>query len=120
MVNMPDRETKLKDAIHTLKAAIAAVAEEYDYILIDCPPTLDLLTLNALCAADGVLIPMQCEYYALGRALPIVGTLRKMRQHISIPRLEIEGTPGGPCTTPHDTVAAGGRAARTALRQQAL
>jgi len=90
MVSMPDRETKLKDAIHTLKAAIAAVAEEYDYILIDCPPTLNLLTLNALCAADSVLIPMQCEYYALEGLSDLVGTLRKMQQHLN-PTLEIEG-----------------------------
>ncbi len=90
MVNMPDRETKLKDAIHTLKAAIAAVAEEYDYILIDCPPTLNLLTLNALCAADSVLIPMQCEYYALEGLSDLVQTLRKMQQHLN-PTLEIEG-----------------------------
>ena len=90
MVSMPDRETKLKDAIHTLKAAIAAVADQYDYILIDCPPTLNLLTLNALCAADSVLIPMQCEYYALEGLSDLVGTLRKMQQHLN-PTLEIEG-----------------------------
>ena len=76
MVSMPDREIKLKDAIHTLKAAISAVADQYDYILIDCPPTLNLLTLNALCAADSVLIPMQCEYYALEGLSDLVGTLR--------------------------------------------
>jgi chromosome partitioning protein len=90
MVSMPDRETKLKDAIHTLKAAIAAVADQYDYILIDCPPTLNLLTLNALCAADSVLIPMQCEYYALEGLSDLVQTLRKMQQHLN-PSLEIEG-----------------------------
>ena len=90
MVSMPDRETKLKDAIHTLKAAIAAVAEEYDYIIIDCPPTLNLLTLNALCAADSVLIPMQCEYYALEGLSDLVQTLRKMQQHLNT-TLEIEG-----------------------------
>ena len=90
MVSMPDRETKLKDAIHTLKAAIAAVADQYDYILIDCPPTLNLLTLNALCAADSVLIPMQCEYYALEGLSDLVGTLRKMQQHLN-PALVIEG-----------------------------
>jgi chromosome partitioning protein len=90
MVNMPDRETKLKDAIHTLKAAIEAVADQYDYILIDCPPTLNLLTLNALCAADSVLIPMQCEYYALEGLSDLVQTLRKMQQHLN-PTLQIEG-----------------------------
>ncbi len=90
LVNLPDRETRLKEAIHTLKAAIAAVAEEYDYILIDCPPTLNLLTLNALCAADSVLIPMQCEYYALEGLSDLVQTLRRMQQHLN-PELEIEG-----------------------------
>jgi chromosome partitioning protein len=90
MVSMPDRETKLKDAIHTLKAAILAVAQEYDYILIDCPPTLNLLTLNALCAADSVLIPMQCEYYALEGLSDLVQTLRKLQQHLN-PELHIEG-----------------------------
>jgi chromosome partitioning protein len=90
MVSMPDRETKLKDAIHTLKAAILAVAQEYDYILIDCPPTLNLLTLNALCAADSVLIPMQCEYYALEGLSDLVQTLRKLQQHLN-PDLHIEG-----------------------------
>ncbi len=90
MVGMQDRETRLKEAIHTLKAAIAAVAEEYDYILIDCPPTLNLLTLNALCAADSVLIPMQCEYYALEGLSDLVQTLRKMQQHLN-PNLQIEG-----------------------------
>jgi chromosome partitioning protein len=90
MVSMPDRETKLKDAIHTLKAAIEAVADQYDYILIDCPPTLNLLTLNALCAADSVLIPMQCEYYALEGLSDLVQTLRKLQQHLN-PDLQIEG-----------------------------
>ena len=83
MVSMPDRETKLKDAIHTLKAAIAAVAEEYDYILIDCPPTLNLLTLNALCAADSVLIPMQCEYYALEGLSDLVNSIKKVHANLN-------------------------------------
>ena len=90
LVNLPDREVRLKDAIHKLKAAIQAVAEEYDYILIDCPPTLNLLTLNALCAADSVLIPMQCEYYALEGLSDLVQTLRRMQQHLN-PDLSIEG-----------------------------
>ncbi|MCS6996846.1 MAG: AAA family ATPase [Casimicrobiaceae bacterium] len=90
LVNLPDRETKLKEAIRTLRAAIAEVAEAYDYILIDCPPTLNLLTLNALCAADSVLIPMQCEYYALEGLSDLVQTLRRMQGFLN-PNLQIEG-----------------------------
>lgn len=48
-----------------MKAALERVADDYDFVLIDCPPTLSLLTLNGLCAANGVVIPMQCEYFAL-------------------------------------------------------
>ena len=58
LVDLPQRETRLKDALQT-------VTGEYDYVLIDCPPALNLLTLNGLCAARSVMIPMQCEYYAL-------------------------------------------------------
>ena len=69
LVDLPERETRLKDALSEalsqMKAAISEVAPDYDFILLDCPPSLSLLTLNGLCAADSVLIPMQCEYYAL-------------------------------------------------------
>jgi chromosome partitioning protein len=69
LVDLPERETRLKDALvealAQMRSAIVEVAPDYDFILLDCPPSLSLLTLNGLCAADSVLIPMQCEYYAL-------------------------------------------------------
>lgn len=83
MVDLPQRETRLRDALQT-------VAEDYDYVLIDCPPALNLLTLNGLCAARSVMIPMQCEYYALEGLSDLVNTIRKVRAHLN-PELEIEG-----------------------------
>lgn len=62
----------------------------YDYVIVDCPPALNMLTVNGLVAADAVLIPMQCEYYALEGLTDLVGTLRKIRLNLN-PRLEIEG-----------------------------
>jgi chromosome partitioning protein len=73
-----------------MRAAITEVAPEYDFILLDCPPSLSLLTLNGLCAADSVLIPMQCEYYALEGLSDLVQTLKKVRTHLNT-SLEIEG-----------------------------
>jgi len=73
-----------------LKTEIAAMTEAYDFILVDCPPALNLLTLNGLCAAHSVMIPMQCEYYALEGLSDLVNTIRKVREHLN-PRLEIEG-----------------------------
>ncbi|MBK9116690.1 MAG: ParA family protein [Betaproteobacteria bacterium] len=94
LVDLPERETRLKDALaealSQMKSAIVEVAPEYDYIILDCPPSLSLLTLNGLCAADSVLIPMQCEYYALEGLSDLVQTLKKVRAHLN-PRLEIEG-----------------------------
>ena len=94
LVDLPERETRLKDALaealQQMKTAIDEVVEEYDFILLDCPPSLSLLTLNGLCAADAVLIPMQCEYYALEGLSDLVQTLKKVRAHLN-PRLEIEG-----------------------------
>ena len=83
MVGLENRETRLKSAMETIGA-------EYDYILLDCPPALNLLTLNGLVAADAVIIPMQCEYYALEGLSDLVETIRKVRKHLN-PRLEIEG-----------------------------
>lgn len=73
-----------------LKKALAEVEHEYDYILIDCPPALNLLTVNALCAARSVMIPMQCEYYALEGLSDLVQTIKKVRVALN-PQLEIEG-----------------------------
>jgi chromosome partitioning protein len=94
LVDLPERETRLKDALaealSQVKSAIDEVAGEYDFILLDCPPSLSLLTLNGLCAAHSVLIPMQCEYYALEGLSDLVQTLKKVRAHLN-PGLEIEG-----------------------------
>ena len=83
MVGMENRESLLKNALETLRC-------EYDYILIDCPPSLSLLTLNALTAADSVLIPIQCEYFALEGLGQLVSTIRLMRRKLN-PDLDIEG-----------------------------
>lgn len=83
LIEMPGREA-------LLKSALQAVESGYDYILIDCPPALNLLTLNGLCAAKSVMIPMQCEYYALEGLSDLVNTIRKVRAQLN-PELEIEG-----------------------------
>ncbi|MFA7399086.1 MAG: ParA family protein [Sideroxydans sp.] len=83
LVDMEGREMRLK-------LELQAVAHEYDYVLIDCPPALNLLTLNGLCAARSVMIPMQCEYYALEGLSDLVNTIRKVRESLN-PELEIEG-----------------------------
>lgn len=83
LVGMEGREMRLK-------LELQAVAHEYDYVLIDCPPALNLLTLNGLCAARSVMIPMQCEYYALEGLSDLVNTIRKVRESLN-PELEIEG-----------------------------
>jgi len=94
LVDLPEREMRLKDALaealRQMRTAIAEVASDYDFIFLDCPPSLSLLTLNGLCAADSVLIPMQCEYYALEGLSDLVQTLKKVRAHLN-PALEIEG-----------------------------
>lgn len=73
-----------------LKTALGEIAPDYDYILIDCPPALNLLTVNGLTAAHAVMIPMQCEYYALEGLSDLVQTIKKVRAHLN-PGLEIEG-----------------------------
>ena len=73
-----------------LRSALANVVESYDVILIDCPPALNMLTVNALVAADSVLVPMQCEYYALEGLSALVGTINQIRESVN-PPLEIEG-----------------------------
>jgi len=83
LVGLEQREARLKEAL-------AAVEPDYDYILIDCPPSLSLLTINGLVAAHAVLIPMQCEYYALEGLSDLVGTIKRVRAHLN-PQLEIAG-----------------------------
>jgi len=74
MMRMDEREFRLR-------RALASVRNRYDYIIIDCPPSLNMLTVNALVAADGVLIPMQCEYYALEGLSALVGSIEQIREN---------------------------------------
>lgn len=75
---------------HKLSAALKSIRNNYDLILIDCPPSLELLTLNGLCAADGILVPVQCEYYALEGLSDLMSTLRAVKRKLN-PHLEIFG-----------------------------
>jgi chromosome partitioning protein len=75
---------------HRLKAVLEPLRAEYDFILIDCPPALSLLTINALTAADSVIVPMQCEYYALEGISALMDTVEAIRGRLN-PALEIEG-----------------------------
>ena len=83
LLDLPNRERRLKDIL-------AAVANRYHYIVIDCPPSLNMLTLNALVAAEGVIIPMQCEYYALEGLSALVDTISAVSETHN-PALKIEG-----------------------------
>ncbi len=83
LVMLPRREERLR-------ALVNSVRDRYDYIFIDCPPSLGLLTLNALVAADSVLIPLHCEYFALEGLADLVGTMRRVRAAFN-PGLDIEG-----------------------------
>lgn len=75
---------------YRLGAALAPVRNDYDFVLVDCPPSLGLLTVNALTAVDSVMIPIQCEYYALEGLSQLLGTIRIVQKNLN-PRLEIEG-----------------------------
>ncbi|MDO4515761.1 MAG: AAA family ATPase [Bacillota bacterium] len=83
MIGMNRREYLLKDAL-------GKVVENYDFILIDCPPSLELLTLNCLCAADSVLVPVQCEYYALEGLSDLLSTVRIVKSRLN-PDIQLEG-----------------------------
>ena len=83
LIGMERREFLLRDALDQLR-------EDYDFIFIDCPPSLELLTLNALCAADTILVPVQGEYYALEGLSDLMNTVRIVRRSLN-PRLELEG-----------------------------
>ena len=80
----------LPDANYRLAKALNTVRDQYDVILIDCPPSLELLTVNGLAAADSILVPVQCEYYALEGLSDLMSTLRLIKQRIN-PRLDIFG-----------------------------
>lgn len=83
LVSMPDRH-------HRLKTQLEPVLQQYDYIVIDCPPALGMLTLNALCAADSVLVPLQCEFYALEGLSGLLDTITRVREAFN-PSLALEG-----------------------------
>ncbi len=83
MVGLDQRETRLKQAL-------AAVDGDYDFVLVDCPPALSMLTLNGLCAAHGVVIPMQCEYYALEGLSDLVNTIKIVHANMN-PELKVIG-----------------------------
>ena len=83
LVGMMGREYKLKNAVNSVR-------DKYDFIIIDCPPSLGLITLNALTAADSVLVPIQCEYYALEGLSQLTGTIRQVKKVLN-PPLDIEG-----------------------------
>jgi chromosome partitioning protein len=82
LITMGRREYRLRDALEPQR-------DGYDFVVIDCPPALNMLTVNGFAAADAVIIPMQCEYYALEGLSDLVGTLRKVKQNLN-PRIEIE------------------------------
>ena len=83
LVSMEKRES-------TLKNVLLPVQQEYDYILIDCPPSLGIITTNALCAADTILVPIQCEYYALEGLSQLMNTVRRVKRQYN-ERLDLEG-----------------------------
>lgn len=83
LVNMPDRE-------YRLRGAMAEIKDDYDFIFIDSPPSLEMLTLNALCAAERILVPIQCEYFALEGLGDLINTLRTIKRQLN-PELDIEG-----------------------------
>ena len=81
---------QLKNPDRRLKGVIDKVSDRYDFILIDCPPSLSMITVNALCCAMGVIIPMQCEYFALEGLSDLVNTVRRVRQNKN-PKLQVIG-----------------------------
>lgn len=83
LIAMPDRE-------HQLRRILQPLRSRYDYIFIDCPPSLELLTLNGICAADSILIPVQCEYYALEGLSDLMATMRAIKQRLN-PTISIFG-----------------------------
>lgn len=92
-VNLAGAEIELIDIDNKenlLKTVLSAVKEEYDFIIIDCPPSLNMLTINSMCAGDTVLVPIQCEYYALEGLSQLIHTIDLVKERLN-PDLEIEG-----------------------------
>lgn len=92
-INLAGAEVELcalEDRTYRLRNALLTVKSNYDYILIDCPPSLGLITLNSLCAADTILIPIQCEYYALEGLSQLMATVRQVKRLYNS-RIELEG-----------------------------
>ena len=83
LVDMEDRQVRIKNALAPIKA-------DYDFIIIDCPPSLGLLTVNVLCASDSVIVPIQCEYYALEGLSQLMNTIRQVKRLYN-PLIELEG-----------------------------
>ena len=83
LIGIERREMLLNEALQSIK-------DQYDYIVIDCPPSLSMLTVNALCAADAVIVPLQCEYYALEGLTQLINTINLVKKRLN-PRIEIEG-----------------------------
>ncbi len=83
LINLPDREYRLREALDSLP-------DDYDFVLIDCPPALGLLTLNAMTAASAVMVPLQCEFYALEGLTQLLRTVERVRRHLN-PKLTIQG-----------------------------
>jgi chromosome partitioning protein len=83
LMDASNREGRLKNALHPIR-------DKYDFIIIDCPPSLSLLTLNALAAADGIIVPMQCEFFALEGLSSLINTINALKQKLN-PALEIDG-----------------------------
>jgi chromosome partitioning protein len=83
LVNQIMRESRLKNALNSIR-------DDYEYILVDCPPSLGLLTLNSLTAADTILVPIQCEYYALEGLAQLMNTVKLVQRHLN-PSLQVEG-----------------------------
>lgn len=81
---------ELENRSNRLKMQLLTIKDEYDYIFIDCPPSLSLLTINALCAADCVLVPLQCEYYSLEGLTQLMESVKKVKKHYN-PNIDIDG-----------------------------
>ena len=112
LVALEHRHARLRDALKVVDA-------DYDFVLIDCPPSLSLLTLNGLCSAHGVIVPMQCEYFALEGLSDLVNTIKQVHANLN-PQLEIIGLLRVMFDPAHHAAAAGERPAQGPLRRQGV